>query len=376
MQMHIERPRHLLQAGIYLSLQIPAVEQKPLTIKSSLLFLNMSESRTIWWDGGLWLIDQTHLPTELLPLRMNSVRQLIDAIKLLRVRGAPALGAAGAYGVALAAELSRAGGAQEMMAELDMAAYMIKGSRPAAISLSWGVDRVMRAAAWQETAEDIRQATLAEAEDIAEQDIRINKALGKNGARLLDDGDNVLTHSNAGRLACVGWGTALGVVRSAVAAGKHIHVYACETRPLYQGSRLTAWELAEDKIPVTLICDSISGSLMRKGRIDKVIVGADRITRDAVFNEIGTYSHAVLARHHRIPFYVAAPLFVFDSLHEEVDIIVEEGGPEGICAMAGSRLAPQGIDVYNPVLDSTPLELVSGLITEKGVFRPPLMPAI
>jgi len=336
----------------------------------------MCESKTIWWDGGLWLIDQTRLPGELLPLRIKSVRQLIEAIKTLRVRGAPALGAAGAYGVALAAELSRASNAQEMTAELEMAADMIKGSRPTAVNLSWGVDRAMRAGALQETAEEIRMAALGEAEEIAEEDIRINKALGKNGAKLLDDGDNVLTHCNAGRLACVGWGTALGVVRSAVAAGKHIHVYVCETRPLHQGSRLTAWELDQDEIPVTLICDSMSGSLMRKGKIDKVMVGADRITRDVVFNKIGTYGHAVLARYHKVPFYVAAPLSTFDRLHEEIDITVEERDAEEICSLNGKRLAPQGIDVYNPAFDATPLELVSGLITEKGVFRPPLMPMV
>jgi methylthioribose-1-phosphate isomerase len=340
------------------------------------LFLSMCESKTIWWDGGLWLIDQTRLPGELLPIRMNSVRQLIEAIMSLRVRGAPALGAAGAFGVALAAGLSRAASAPEMMAELETAADMIRASRPTAINLSWGVERAMRAAALQETAGEIRETALAEAESIAEEDIRINKALGKNGARLLDDGDNVLTHCNAGRLACVGWGTALGVVRSAVAAGKHIHVYACETRPLHQGSRLTAWELSQDGIPVTLICDDMSGSLMRKGKIDKVIVGADRITRDAVFNKIGTYSHAVLARHHKIPFYVAAPLSTFDRLHEEADIVVEERDPEEITTLAGVRLAPQGIDVFNPAFDATPLELISGLITEKGVFRPPLMPPV
>ncbi|MCK9440339.1 MAG: S-methyl-5-thioribose-1-phosphate isomerase [Methanothrix sp.] len=336
----------------------------------------MCESKTIWWDDGLWLIDQTHLPSELLPLHIKSVRQLIEAIKTLRVRGAPALGAAGGYGVALAAELSRTSNAQELMAELENAADMIKGSRPTAVNLSWGVDRAMRAAALQESAEEIRIAALCEAEEIALEDIRINKLLGKNGAKLLDDGDHVMTHCNAGRLACVGWGTALGVVRSAVAAGKHIHVYACETRPLHQGSRLTAWELTQDEIPVTLICEGMSGSLMRKGKIDKVIVGADRITRDAVFNKIGTYSHAVLARYHKIPFYVAAPLSTFDRLHKEEDIVVEERDAEEICSMNGKRLAPQGIEVYNPAFDATPLELVTGLITEKGVFRPPLMPPI
>ncbi len=338
--------------------------------------MSTCESLTIWWDGGLWLIDQTLLPGELLPIRIKNIRQLIDAIKLLRVRGAPALGAAGAYGVALAADLSRTTNALEMMADLETAADMIKASRPTAVNLSWGVDRAISAAALGGTVEEIRQRTLAEAEDIALEDIRINKLIGKNGAKLLDDGDHVLTHCNAGRLACVGWGTALGVVRSACAAGKQIHVYSCETRPLHQGSRLTAWELSSDKIPVTLICDSMSGSLMRKGMINKVIVGADRITRDVVFNKIGTYSHAVLAKYHKIPFYVAAPLSTFDRLHEESDIIVEERGPDEICTLGGTRLAPHGIDVYNPAFDATPLELVSGLITEKGVFRPPLMPPI
>ena len=338
--------------------------------------MSQCESRTIWWDDGLWLIDQTKLPGKLEPKRMESVRQLVEAIQSLRVRGAPALGAAGAYGIALAAEKSFNSNAYDMISELELAAEMIKGARPTAINLSWGVDRTLKAATSQENIDDIRETALREAMEIADEDIRINKAIGKNGARLLDDGDSVLTHCNAGRLACVGWGTALGVVRSAVAAGKRIHVYASETRPLHQGSRLTAWELAQDGIPVTLICDSMSGSLMRKGKIDKIIVGADRITRDVVFNKIGTYNHAVLAKHHKIPFYVAAPLSTFDRINAEEDIIVEERDPEEICTLAGMRLAPQGIAVYNPAFDATPLELVTGLITEKGVFRPPLMPTL
>jgi methylthioribose-1-phosphate isomerase len=336
----------------------------------------MCESRTIWWEGGLWLIDQTRLPAELVPIQIKSIKQLVEAIKSLRVRGAPALGAAGAYGIALAAELSGATNSLDMILELEVAAEMIKGSRPTAINLSWGVDRALKAVTAQETAEDIREAALREAEEIADEDIRINKAIGKNGARLLEDGDNVLTHCNAGRLACVGWGTALGVIRSAAAQGKSIHVYACETRPLHQGSRLTAWELVKDGIPVTLICDNMSGSLMRKGKIDKVIVGADRITRDAVFNKIGTYSHAVLAKYHKIPFYVASPLSTFDRMHDEEDITVEERDSLEVCLLGETRLAPEGIDVYNPAFDATPLEIVSGLITEKGVFRPPLMPPL
>jgi methylthioribose-1-phosphate isomerase len=333
-------------------------------------------SKTIWWDEGLWLIDQTLLPEKLQPIKIDSIKQLVEAIKSLRVRGAPALGAAGGYGIALAARLCRTGSAAEMMSELETAAEMIRSARPTAVNLSWGVDRTMRAACSGESQEEIRKMALSLAEEMAAEDIRVNQLLGRFGARLLQDGDNVLTHCNAGRLACVGWGTALGVVRSAVAEGKHIRVFACETRPLHQGSRLTAWELAEDQIPVTLICDSMSASLMRKGRIDKVIVGADRITRDAVFNKIGTYSHAVLARHHGIPFYVAAPLSTFDPHHEEADIIVEERDPEEICMLNGKRLAPPGIKAYNPAFDATPLELVSGIITEKGVYKPPLMPLV
>lgn len=336
----------------------------------------MCESRTIWWDEGLWMVDQTRLPGELVPIEIESIRELIEAIKSLRVRGAPALGAAGAYGVALAAQISRTSNPFDMLHEMEIAGEMIKSARPTAVNLSWGVDRAVKAIADKDTAEDIREAALSEAEAIAAEDIAINKAIGRNGAKLLDDGDSVLTHCNAGRLACVGWGTALGVIRSAVKAGKDIHVYACETRPLNQGSRLTAWELAQDGIPVTLICDSMSGSLMRQGRINKAIVGADRITKDAVFNKIGTYNHAVLAKYHRIPFFVAVPLSTFDLAHMETEITVEERDPEEVCTLAGTRLAPEGVDVYNPAFDATPLELISALITEKGVFRPPLMPPV
>ena len=338
--------------------------------------MHSTEPRTIWWDEGLWLIDQTQLPEKYIPLKIESIRQLVAAIKSLSVRGAPALGAAGAYSIALAAERSHAGNAFDMIAELEVAADMIRSSRPTAINLSWGVDRALREASEGESIDEIRERALRSAEEIAEEDIRINHAIGRNGAKLLEDGETILTHCNAGRLACVGWGTALGVVRSAAELGKRIQVFACETRPLHQGSRLTAWELKEDGIPVTLICESMSGSLMRKARIDKVIVGADRITRDAVFNKIGTYNHAVLAKYHKIPFYVAAPLSTFDRINGEEEIIIEERDPEEICTLGGVRLAPRGIAVHNPAFDATPLELVSALITEKGVFRPPLMPPI
>ncbi len=322
------------------------------------------------------MIDQTKLPGDLKAIKIGSIKALIEAIKSLRIRGAPALGAAGGYGIALAAYLSRASNPYDLLQELDIAAEMIKSSRPTAVNLSWDVDRVLKLASGYDTIEDIRDASLREAEQIAEEDIKVNKSLGRNGAKLLDDGDNVLTHCNAGRLACVGWGTALGVIRSAVEAGKNIHVYACETRPLNQGSRLTAWELSQDRIPVTLICESASGSLMRKGLINKAIVGADRVTKDAVFNKIGTYNHAVLARAHGIPFYVAAPLSTFDIAHSEEDITIEERDASEMCMLGGARLAPEGIEIYNPAFDATPLGLVSALITERGIFRPPLMPPI
>jgi methylthioribose-1-phosphate isomerase len=333
-------------------------------------------SRTIWWDNGLWLIDQTRLPGELKAVRVESIRELVEAIKTLKVRGAPALGAAGGYGIALAAHRSRGENTIQMLEELEAAADLLKSSRPTAVNLAWGIDRVLKAACDNDYPKAIREAALQEAEGIAAEDIMANQALGEVGARLLKDGDTVLTHCNAGRLACVGWGTALGVIRSAVEEGKDIRVYACETRPLHQGSRLTAWELQEDGIPVTIICESAAGSLMRKGKIDSAIVGADRITRDAVFNKIGTYSHAVLARFHGIPFYVAAPLSTFDPARSEEDITIEVRDPEEICTLAGTRLAPTGAKAFNPAFDATPLELVTALVTEKGIFRPPLMPPI
>jgi methylthioribose-1-phosphate isomerase len=336
----------------------------------------MSEERTIWWDEGLWIIDQTKLPLSLDIINIKTLRDLIDAIRTMRIRGAPALGAAGAYGIALAAYLSKVNNAFDLVQELDMAGNMIKLARSTAINLSWGVDRTLKAVNNVDTIEGIKESALREAETVAEEDIRTNKALSRHGAKLFENGDCVLTHCNAGRLACVGWGTALGVIRSAIEAGKKIHVYACETRPLNQGSRLTTWELLQDGIPVTLLCESSSGSLMRKGVINKVIVGADRITKDVVFNKIGTYNHAILARAHGIPFYVASPLSSFDLQHEESAINIEQRDASELSVLGDVRLAPEGIDVYNPAFDATPMELVTALITERGIFKPPLMPAV
>jgi methylthioribose-1-phosphate isomerase len=333
--------------------------------------------RTIWWDEksrAIGMIDQTLLPERLENIEVRSVEQLCEAIQSLRVRGAPALGAAGGYGVALTAARSAATDPAALLDDIKTAAGVIRAARPTAVNLSWGVDRAVKAVEEMRgsaTVEEIRAAALAEAELIAEEDVSINKALGDRGASLLADGDVVLTHCNAGRLACVGWGTALGIIRSAWTQGKRISVYACETRPLFQGSRLTAWELTEDKIPVTLICDSMAGMAMRQGKIDKVIVGADRITKDAVFNKVGTYTHAVLAKAHGIPFYVAAPISTFDLRHQEKEVEIEERDPDEIRRLGNKQLAPLGVPIYNPAFDATPLDLVSAIITERGIFRPP-----
>jgi len=330
--------------------------------------VRVRDVRTIWWDDGIWMIDQTRLPAELVTIEIDSVQDLCEAILSLRIRGAPALGAAGAYGVALAAICSRSVAPKDLLRDLDRAGDIIKSTRPTAVNLSWGVDRVLEAVAGADDADEIRYTALKEAKRVADEDVAVNRALGDIGAELLEDGDCVLTHCNAGRLACVDWGTALGVIRSAVAQGKDIRVYACETRPLNQGSRLTAWELMEDKIPVTLICDSMAGMVMRQGLVDKVIVGADRITCDAVFNKVGTYVHAVLAKEHGIPFYVAAPLSTFDLDRKEEEIVIEERDPDEVRWAGGVWLAPSKVKVYNPAFDATPLDKVTGIITEKGIL--------
>jgi methylthioribose-1-phosphate isomerase len=220
--------------------------------------------------------------------------------------------------------------------------------------------------------QNIRDIALEEAKMLAEDDVQRCREIGEHGAALLNDGDTVLTHCNAGRLACVDWGTALGVIRSAVEAGKKIKVISCETRPLNQGSRLTAWELEEDMIPVTLIADDMSGYVMRKKMINAVVVGADRIVEDAVFNKIGTYTHSVLAKAHGIPFYVAAPLSTFDFKRREKDVVIEERSPEELRRCGHRLLAPAGVQVLNPAFDATPMDNVTALITEAGVFRPPV----
>jgi methylthioribose-1-phosphate isomerase len=331
--------------------------------------------RTIDWDdekGCIIIIDQTALPGRLILKDICTLDALKEAILTLQVRGAPALGAAGAYGVALLARTIPPMLFPDFIVELKVGTERLKQTRPTAINLSWGVERTLEKALKGRDIEDVTRLALEEAKAIADDDVARCKAIGENGAKLLKDGDTVMTHCNAGRLACVDWGTALGVVRSAVAEGKHIRVIACETRPLNQGSRITAWELSEDGIPVTLIADSMSGYVMRKGMVDAVIVGADRITEDAVFNKIGTYSHSVLAKAHGIPFYVAAPFSTFDFVHKEKDVVIEQRNPDELRRSGDRLLAPANVDVLNPAFDATPMANVTAIITELGVLTPPL----
>ncbi len=332
--------------------------------------------RTIDWNNEsktVIMVDQTLLPNEYKIIECKTLGTLCEAIQSLRVRGAPALGAAGGFGMALAATLSSATNMDALIKDLEVAATTIKATRPTAVNLAWGVDRIMRAVSDAYDVDGIRDVTIAESMRIADEDVAINKKLGKHGAKLLDDGDTVMTHCNAGKMACVDWGTALGVIRSAVAAGKEINVISCETRPLNQGSRITTWELMQDNIPVKLITDSMSGHVMRKGMVDKVIVGADRITEDVVFNKIGTYTHSVIAKEHEVPFYVAAPVSTFDFEGWEDSVEIELRDPNELRFFGKEQIAPLDVEVYNPAFDATPMENVSAIITERGIFEPPFL---
>ncbi len=333
-----------------------------------------SEPYTVAWEaetGSIVYIDQTLLPGRYEMMRCTTIEDLARAIRRLEIRGAPALGIAGAMGVALAAARSTATDLERFRDEIRRAADLLKSTRPTAVNLAWGIDRVARKVALAESVAEAKAIAVAEATAVAEEDELTCRRLGAFGAELFPDDCTVLTHCNAGALACRCRGTALGVIRSAVEAGKNVRVISCETRPLNQGSRLTCWELARDGIDVTLIPDSSAAYLMRKGKIDLVIVGADRITKDAVFNKIGTYMHAVAARHHGIPFYVAAPVSTFDLARTESEITVEERDRAELAWCGDRQLAPDDVKVLNYAFDATPLDLVDAIITEVGVLRPP-----
>ena len=335
----------------------------------------MNETATLWWDTGtesICYIDQTLLPENYTIVECRSIGQLATAIKRLEIRGAPALGVAGAYGIALAARVCQKNDLHAFFADVHKDAEILRATRPTAINLDWGIDRVLSKILPVQDIPSARRIALAEAEAIASEDTACCHMIGEHGAALLPDTCTVLTHCNAGSLACSSWGTALGVIRSAVNGGKQVNVIACETRPLLQGSRLTAWELIRDGIDVTVITDSSAAHLMRTGAIDAVIVGADRITRDAVFNKIGTYMHAVCARYHNIPFYVAAPLSTFDTQKSERDVIIEERGREEVTTMGCRVYVPDAAVVKNYAFDATPMNLITAIITEQGVMHPPI----
>ena len=325
-----------------------------------------------WKDGSVIMIDQTKLPNKLVYFKCNDFNDVAYAIKNLVIRGAPAIGVAAASGLALAATHSKAKTVSELMSDLDIAFKVLRATRPTAINLFWGLERVIEKAKAGNTVENIRKVILDEALKIAKEDIQNNKQLGINGAKLIEDGDIIMTHCNAGSLATVAYGTALGVIRAAIEAGKRISVFATETRPVMQGSRLTAFELQHDDIDVSLIPDTAVAHMMSHGIIKRVIVGADRVLRTGhVFNKIGTYQVALLANMHKIPFYVAAPLSTFDFESDPNNVIIEERPVEEVIKLGKKRIAPKGIRIFNPAFDMTPPELIAGIITEKGVLKPP-----
>jgi methylthioribose-1-phosphate isomerase len=326
--------------------------------------------RTIeWHDGTVITVDQTKLPLETVTLKIKTVAEMAEAIKNLHVRGAPLLGACAAFCLALAAYHSKVSCVSELLAELEDAATTLKSTRPTAVNLFWATDRVLdKARDFSGDVEELKALVVQEAQRIADEDAEANRAMGENGAALINDGDVILTHCNAGELATVEYGTALGVIRAAWKQGKNIKVIATETRPLLQGARLTAYELKRDGIPVTLITDSMVGYVMSKGLVDKVVVGADRIVQDGVANKIGTFTVAVLAHEHGVPFYVAAPKSTFDLARTSADIIIEERKPAEVTHYGGKQVAAEGVGVLNPAFDITPLKYVSAIIHESGVY--------
>jgi len=334
--------------------------------------------RTIEWkDNSVIMIDQTKLPNALEYVTFTDYNQIADAIRTLIVRGAPAIGVSGAFGLALAALQSDASEKDELISYLENAKKILFETRPTAVNLAWGLDKIMKVANQASTVQEIRDNIIETAKKMAEEDIQINMSMGKNGSELFDDNDTIMTHCNAGALATVGYGTALGVIRATKDSGKNIKVIATETRPVQQGSRLTAFELKHDGIDVSLIPDTAVGYTMANDLVNGVIVGADRILRTGhVFNKIGTYQVATMAKKHNIPFYVAAPLSTFDLQSKPDDIIIEQRKASEVTGIGDKRTAPDGIDVINPAFDMTPPELISAIITENGVAKPPFQESI
>ncbi len=326
--------------------------------------------RTITWrNGTLITINQMKLPYKTEFLKMKNCGEVAEAIRTMKIRGAPLIGVAAAYALALTAYRSKARRKEELIQELEKAAKTLRETRPTGVNLFWAVERILnKARAFQGSTEDLAAFIVEEANRIADEDVAANRSMGRRGATLINDGDTVLTHCNAGALATVDYGTALGVIRAAVEQGKKVRVIATETRPKLQGARLTAYELKRDGIPVTLISDTMVGYIMYKRMVDKVIVGSDRIVRDAVINKIGTYQIAVLAKEHRIPFYVAAPKSTFDLTHTAADITIEERSPDEVTCIGSQRIAPDGVPALNPAFDITPIKYVTAIVCEEGIL--------
>jgi len=325
-----------------------------------------------WKDNSVIMIDQTKLPNSLEYVTYTDYNQVADAIRTLVVRGAPAIGVSGAFGLALAALQSNAKEKDQLIQDLETAKKILFETRPTAVNLAWGLEKIMKITKTGKNVDEIRRSVIETAKQMAEDDVQINMSIGKNGSELFNESDTIMTHCNAGALATVGYGTALGVIRATKESGKNIKVIATETRPIQQGSRLTAFELKHDGIDVSLIPDTAVGYTMANGLVNGVIVGADRILQTGhVFNKIGTYQVATMAKQHNIPFYVAAPLSTFDLESRPDDVIIEQRKASEVTGIGDKKTAPDGINVINPAFDMTPPELISGIITEKGIAKPP-----
>jgi len=328
-----------------------------------------------WTEHGVRFLDQTKLPTEETYVTCKTHQQVADVIRTMVVRGAPAIGVAAGMGIALGVSNSKAESTGDLKRDFDQICDIIGKTRPTAVNLFWAIRRM------QGKFERVRvrplslikQALIEEAQRMHAEDIAANQAMGRHGATLMPASGGVLTHCNAGALATAGYGTALGVIRAAVEQGKKIHVYADETRPFLQGSRLTAWELMKDGIPTTVISDNMAGAMMHQGKIKAIVVGADRIAANGdVANKIGTYTVAILAREHAIPFYVAAPISTVDlACADGSQIPIEQRNPKEVTHIAGKQMVPDGVSVENPAFDVTPAKYVAAIITEKGIARPP-----
>jgi methylthioribose-1-phosphate isomerase len=328
-----------------------------------------------WTDSGVRFIDQTKLPTEEVFVNCTTAEQVADVIRNMVVRGAPAIGVSAAMGIALGVKNSKAETGAELKQDFDRCCDLIGKTRPTAVNLFWAIRRMQDKfeSLRVRPVPQIRQALIEEAQRMHAEDIAANQAMGRFGATLMPASGGVLTHCNAGALATCGYGTALGVIRAAVEQGKKIHVYADETRPFLQGSRLTAWELMKDNIPTTVISDNMAGAMMRQGKIGAVVVGADRIAANGdVANKIGTYTVAVLAKEHGIPFYVAAPFSTIDlDTPDGSKIPIEQRNGREVTHIAGKQMVPEGVQVENPAFDVTPAKYVTAIVTERGIARAP-----